>query len=151
MATAKSGVFFWTHTMFYQAPEFVGRIRNLHFDNNKWHYEIYINDILVKKDYVDHILDKNEVIKYIKMIGDQYRKSLMLKHELESVGDEWYVKWCTDLTRHGKKLGLTGYYGIFHKGRSVFMFETQDLDEALEFLKKKKAEHQAVIDEYLSW
>ncbi|MDB9456913.1 hypothetical protein PN473_00500 [Dolichospermum circinale CS-545/17] len=139
--------------MFYQAPEFVGRIRNLHFDNNKWHYEIYINDILVKKDYVDHILDKNEVIKYIKMIGDQYRKSLMLKHELDTVGDEWYVKWCTNLTRYGKSLGLTGYYGIFHKAREVYMissYDHQNLDSALEFLKRKKIERQQVVDTYLS-
>lgn len=139
--------------MFYQSPEFVGRIRNLRFVDNKYYYEIFINDKLVKKGYVDHILDKDQVIKYLVMIGNQHRQAMMLKHELEYCQDELYVKWSTDVTRYGRSLGLTGYYGIFHKDRGVYMtscYDNQNLHSALEFLKKKKIENQQVVDIYLS-
>lgn len=129
--------------MFYQAPEFVGVIRNLHYDKNKfdWNFEIYINEILMKKGYIT-MIDKEKAIKCIKMIGDDLRKELMLKHELETCGDKVYVKWSTNLTKYGRSLGLTGFYGIYRKGKPycVCGYDDQSLESALNHIKSLRRE-----------
>ena len=95
-----------------------------------------MNEILIKKDYIT-MIDKEKAIKCIKMIGDDLRKKLMLKHELETCGDKVYVKWSTNLTKYGRSLGLTGFYGIYRKGKPYCVdgYNDQSLESALNRVK----------------
>ncbi|MBO1054944.1 MAG: hypothetical protein HEQ25_24050, partial [Dolichospermum sp. DET73] len=59
-----------------------------------------------------------------------------------------YVKWCTDLTKYGKSIGLTGFYSVFEKGRQYCIYNTQNIDEALEKLNELKARNHNDLRRY---
>jgi hypothetical protein len=141
--------------MLYQAPEIKGTIRNLRqyyyepMRQNVWSYELYLDDVLVRKhDCHWWSNTREEVIAAIKEIGEQIRKDELVKRELATVGDRLYIKWCTDITREGKRQGITGYYGIFAKGRLYCLtssYDHQSLDATLARLREIENRNNAEV------
>ena len=127
--------------MFYQAPEIQGSIRNLRqyyresMRQDVWAYEIYIDDVLVKSEDCHWWSNtREEVIIAVKEIGDRIKEQELIKREFATVGNNLYVKWCTDITRAGKAQGITGYYGIFENGKLYCLsssYDNQSLDAVL--------------------
>ena len=141
--------------MFYQAPEIQGSIRNLRqyyresMRQNVWAYEIYIDDVLVKSEDCHWWSNtREEVITEVKEIGEQLKQKELVKRELATVGNNLYVKWCTDITRAGKAQGITGYYSIFVKGKPYSVYSTQNLDEALAKLREIEIRNANDVEEF---
>ncbi|MBD2629913.1 hypothetical protein [Trichormus variabilis] len=138
--------------MFYQHPEIKGTIRNLRqyyrepMRQNVWAYDIYLDDVLVKTEDCHWWSNtREEVITAVKQIGEQLKQQELVKRELAAVGDRLYVKWCTDITRAGKRQGITGFYGIFVKRKAYCIYSTQSLDEALAKLRDIESGNNAEI------
>ncbi|MFM6603866.1 MAG: hypothetical protein ACKPJO_08425 [Dolichospermum sp.] len=126
----------------YESPAFSGKIRNLRQDGDKFHYQIFINEELITEGFV-YSNDRDYAIKLLKAIGEDRRKEIALKHELEVVGDQLYVKWFgrDALTKYGLSIGLEGYYGVCFRGKEICMasaYDHQDLESALTFMRKQR-------------
>ncbi|MCX5982559.1 hypothetical protein [Anabaena sp. AL93] len=148
--------------MFYQHPEIKGSIRNLRqyyresAKMNVFSYDIYLNDKLVLSEDFDFSSQSREqalnsaIAKRSVGIarGNRIRQDELIKHELAAVGNNLYVKWCTDLTEYGKSIGLTGFYSVFEKGRQYCIYNTQNLDKALEKLNEITARNQNDLRRY---
>lgn len=129
--------------MFYQHPEIKGSIRNLRqyyresAGMNVFSYDIYLNDKLVlSEDFDFSSQSREQALNSAIARGNRIRQDELIKHELAAVGNNLYVKWCTDLTEYGKSIRLTGFYSVFEKGRQYCIYNTQNLDEALEKLNE---------------
>ncbi len=141
--------------MFYQHPEIKGSIRNLRqyyresARMNVFSYDIYLNDKLVlSEDFDFSSQSRQQALNSAITRGNRIRQDELIKHELAAVGNNLYVKWCTDLTKYGKSIGLTGFYSVFEKGRQYCTYNTQNLDEALEKLNEITARNQNDLRRY---
>ncbi|MTJ21317.1 hypothetical protein FJR06_08235, partial [Dolichospermum sp. UHCC 0352] len=91
--------------MFYQHPEIKGSIRNLRqyyresAGMNVFSYDIYLNDKLVlSEDFDFSSQSREQALSSAIARGNRIRQDELIKHELAAVGNNLYVKWCTDLT-----------------------------------------------------
>jgi hypothetical protein len=137
--------------MLYQQPELKGNIRIWsEYDETAQQdiiqIEIYLEDKLMAK--TDSYNSREKAAEYAKHLAQKIKTKALLEHELQTVGNQLYIKWDTDITKEAKLQGFTGTYTICRKGRIEFPIgNCQTLEEAEKHLAEAKKQ-EAIDNSY---
>lgn len=135
--------------MFYQDPELKGEIfvtptKLNGFD--RFHCKIYIEGELIYETIDKWSTTRPEAIKEGLRIAAKIKQDELNRIELETVGDRYYVKYSTDVTRQAKNRGIDGFYAVFVKGRKYNISSHQNKEDALAELNR--IIHQDKVDDF---
>ena len=137
--------------MLYQQPELKGNIRIWsEYDETAQRdiiqIEIYLEDKLMVK--TNSYSSREKATAYAKYLAQKIKNKALLEHELQTVGNQLYIKWDTNITKEALNQGFTGTYLICRKGRIEFPIgNCQTLAEAEKYLAEAKKQ-EAIYNSY---
>lgn len=135
--------------MFYQVPELKGEVfvtpSKLH-NLDRFHCKIYLEGKLIYNKIDQWSTTRAEAVKEGLRIANKLKQDELNRIELGAVGNKYYVKYSTDVTREAKQRGIDGFYAIFVKGRKYNISSHQNKEDALAELDR--IIHQDKVDNF---
>ncbi|MEO9124764.1 MAG: hypothetical protein ABI262_08775 [Microcoleus sp.] len=125
--------------MFYQAPELKGQvfITPSKLNNiDRFHCEIYLEGKLIHSKIDQWSKTRAEAVTEALRIANKLKQEELDRIELETVGDGYYVKYSTDVTRQANQRGIDGFYAVFVKGRKYNISSHLNKEDALAELER---------------